>query len=701
MLLGISIVALVKEGHRNDLYLFLTCVYTVVLALTSTLGRSRTIDIASNHLALVLFVTFAVYACRDLWPLATFTESPVDINEGTLLWAKISLLGLTGVVIPLVKPRVHIPIDSSQPAGISNEEQTASILSLALYSFLDPVIYLANRLAGLSYDQFPPLADYDDAHNLANKSFPILDPLLNHQKNHIFWGLMRVYRYEFASQALLMVIQVLADISTPVTLNELIKYIERSDETASVRPWVWIIALFLAPAISSVALHWREYLGTRTLVRTEGIITQLVFEHALRVRMKTESDHGGTTAVPTPDTASLAGTDGPETAKSAPASGNTSPESQTSSDGELTGKITTLVTADLGNITDARNFLSLGGSQFDFTGGFAHAYCTFVGLVVMLVGLPLPGYVARSLNTVQEEKMKKIDARVQTVTETLSALRMIKLFGWENKIKDQLQVKREEELFWSRKARVLEIVNGNVAQTELLDAFSDHEVSPGQAIEYIDFERDTIGFRDARFTWSGGNAGDSIPSKQQFSLNIEGDLRFQRGGLNMIVGPTGSGKTSLLMALLGEMHFDPLTPRSAFNLPREGGVAYAAQESWVQNETIKVKVPRGIWFLADNFARKMSSSEQHMTKRDTRKCALERDLDLFDAGDATEVGEKGLTLSGGQKARLTLARAVYSNADILLLDDVLAALDVHTSKWIADKCFTGSLMKDRTIILVV
>jgi ABC-type methionine transport system ATPase subunit len=83
------------------------------------------------------------------------------------------------------------------------------------------------------------------------------------------------------------------------------------------------------------------------------------------------------------------------------------------------------------------------------------------------------------------------------------------------------------------------------------------------------------------------------------------------------------------------------------------------------------------------------------------QCALLPDLALFDAGDATEVGEKGITLSGGQKARLTLARAIYSYAEIILLDDVLAALDVHTSAWIVDKCFRGDLVKDRTIILVV
>ena len=83
------------------------------------------------------------------------------------------------------------------------------------------------------------------------------------------------------------------------------------------------------------------------------------------------------------------------------------------------------------------------------------------------------------------------------------------------------------------------------------------------------------------------------------------------------------------------------------------------------------------------------------------QCALKRDLTLFEAGDQTEVGEKGLTLSGGQKARITLARAVYSKAEILLLDDVLAALDVHTARWIVDKCFKGDLLRGRTVVLVV
>jgi ABC-type iron transport system FetAB ATPase subunit len=76
-------------------------------------------------------------------------------------------------------------------------------------------------------------------------------------------------------------------------------------------------------------------------------------------------------------------------------------------------------------------------------------------------------------------------------------------------------------------------------------------------------------------------------SLRKFRLQIEGELVFRRGQFSLIVGPTGSGKTSLLMALLGEIHFIPAGPGSWFNLPRGGGVAFAAQESWVLSQTIK------------------------------------------------------------------------------------------------------------------
>jgi ABC-type uncharacterized transport system fused permease/ATPase subunit len=148
------------------------------------------------------------------------------------------------------------------------------------------------------------------------------------------------------------------------------------------------------------------------------------------------------------------------------------------------------------------------------------------------------------------------------------------------------------------------------SQTELLDAFTENKdptVMPRTT------NINDIGFHNASFIWTHKKEA-SLPvlSREQFALSIEGDLIFPRGQLSLIVGPTGSGKTALLMALLGElwcavcsslvivdrntgeMHFVPIGPKSWFNMPRSSGVAYAAQESWVQNETIKVRPHHGL-----------------------------------------------------------------------------------------------------------
>jgi ABC-type bacteriocin/lantibiotic exporter with double-glycine peptidase domain len=112
------------------------------------------------------------------------------------------------------------------------------------------------------------------------------------------------------------------------------------------------------------------------------------------------------------------------------------------------------------------------------------------------------------------------------------------------------------------------------------------------------------------------------------------------------------------------MHFVPSSPNSWFNLPRGTGVAYVAQESWVQNETIR----SNITFDAKAF-------DENRYAKVIHQCCLETDFELFAAGDNTEVGERGQNLSGGQKARISLARALFSTAEIILLDDVFSALE--------------------------
>ena len=139
-------------------------------------------------------------------------------------------------------------------------------------------------------------------------------------------------------------------------------------------------------------------------------------------------------------------------------------------------------------------------------------------------------------------------------------------------------------------ARLLEI--RYCWQTELLEEFANAgNVSERASLTHASqFDQDLIGFQNASFTWSNDDADATLtPSRRYFTLRVHGELLFKRGCFNLILGPTGSGKTSLLMALLGEMHFVPMSPDSWYHLPRTDGVSYVAQESWVQNETIRVR----------------------------------------------------------------------------------------------------------------
>jgi ATP-binding cassette subfamily C (CFTR/MRP) protein 4 len=136
-----------------------------------------------------------------------------------------------------------------------------------------------------------------------------------------------------------------------------------------------------------------------------------------------------------------------------------------------------------------------------------------------------------------------------------------------------------------------------------------------------------------------------------------------------ITGKVGSGKSGLLAAILGEV------PYYSGKLEVRGSIAYVEQEPVIFSDTVKNNIIYGKPF------------NQRLYNEAIRISCLVSDLQLFQKGDQTMVGEKGITLSGGQKTRLSLARAIYADADIYIMDDPISAVDAKVAKEICEKCF--------------
>ncbi|KAG8882435.1 hypothetical protein FRB97_008251 [Tulasnella sp. 331] len=779
--------------------------YASLLGLLALQAHADVARLASSHLTILLLVSFSVFVYRNVVPLGTFNTKPADAEDGWITWLRLVLLALGGVVIPVCSPRVYVPLDPSNP-GLPAPEQTASLLSFLTFSFMDPVIIDAYRKPGFSADDLPEIPDYEHVSHLAAQAFPHLDPSAKAGKSrHIFFGIMWVYKRTYVGMVIALLFKSCTALLGPYAIKRLLAYLESGGEGATIKPWVWILALLVGPTLGTILTEFNLSLVARMTVRLQNVVTLLVFERALKMRFAEDSQSDMTTSVQVaPSVADndstdaegnsqLEGTSSSEvTLQDRPAdhtegAGKGSVTASTTSDASpkvsgkedtktkestaeaknLVGRLTNLVSTDLNNLTQAQNFifpLALVPVQLGLSIWFLYSvlgWSAFVGLATMILGFPIPGQKLPELHGLRiTEYMEKTDARVQTVTETINVVRMIKLFGWEDKVMSQISEKRDTELRVLRKKRLWDYANMNVSEilpmlvsivtfasytllmkqelnaskifssiavfdlityqmhsvtwavprviackvsldrinvflneTELLDRFTRVDMTTPEDILPHTADPNTIGFRNAVFTWraESGIAGDTAvatPSQRNFQLRIEGDLLFKPGKINLIVGPTGAGKTSLLMALLGEMHCKRDQVDSFLSLPRQGGVAFCAQEAWIQNATVKENILFGAPLDEDRY------------KKVIYQCALEQDLSLFEAGDSTEVGEKGLTLSGGQKARVALARAMYSSASILLLDDILSALDVHTSRWIVGKCLRGDLMRGRTVLLV-
>ncbi|VDP24955.1 unnamed protein product [Heligmosomoides polygyrus] len=224
----------------------------------------------------------------------------------------------------------------------------------------------------------------------------------------------------------------------------------------------------------------------------------------------------------------------------------------------------------------------------------------------------------------------------------------------------------EVKPFHIRKTAVVEItIKKSESEKNILD---DEEKS--------ERERAKIVTQSLTTTWqTAEETGEDVVAVK--SLTFEA----KPGDLVAVIGPVGAGKSSLLSSLLCE------TRRISGKLTISGKIAYCSQDVWIFSGTIRENILFGYEFNQEKYRRALEFS------------ALSNDIAQFPHGDAVLVGDRGTSLSGGQKARIALARAIYSDADVFLLDDPLSAVDATVGRYLFEKCICGYL-RNKIVVLV-
>ncbi|KAM4068082.1 ABC transporter transmembrane domain-containing protein [Hirsutella rhossiliensis] len=357
------------------------------------------------------------------------------------------------------------------------------------------------------------------------------------------------------------------------------------------------------------------------------------------------------------------------------------------------------------------------------------------GIVVMIVMMPVQGFVARIMKNLQKDQMKNKDARSRLINEIITNMKSIKLYAWGSAFMNKLNyVRNEQELKNLRKIGatqafanftwntapffvscstfgvfvltqnrplttdivfpalalfnlltfplavlpmvITSIVEASVAVGRLTAFLTAEELQP-DAITVKpapeELGEESVIVRDATLSWNRHEDKNTLKR-----INFTA----YKGELSCIVGRVGSGKSSFLQGILGDLY------KVSGSVEVRGTVAYASQQTWVLNATVKENIVFGYRYDSEFY------------EKTVKACALLDDFAQLPDGDETVVGERGISLSGGQKARVALARAVYARADIYLLDDVLSAVDSHVGRHIIDNVLgPRGLLSSKTRIL--
>ncbi|KAJ1555144.1 Multidrug resistance-associated protein 4, partial [Nowakowskiella sp. JEL0078] len=417
-----------------------------------------------------------------------------------------------------------------------------------------------------------------------------------------------------------------------------------------------------------------------------------------------------------------------------------------------TGLIVNLVSNDVQRFEDCSPFLHfiwLGPLEAILVWVFMYlqiGISSVIAIAAVFLLIPVQGAIAKQFRILREQAVFHRDERIRTLSDSLAGINVLKLYSWEIPFVERITQKRESELSTLNRANYLKSFNDalffissggeftsskifttialtQVVRLSMTNFFSravqygiESIVSFSRIQEFLSLTEIThseekisveenfvnkydlkvvepegktlIAFDNSSFAWQSTSEDSELkPTLQNISFHLRANEVVG------ICGPVGSGKSSLLHAVLDEM--ERVEGQSAIRRRISDGktstrkvkFAYVSQSPWIASGTIKDNILFG------------SDFDENWFWQVVKACALETDLNLFQNRENTLIGERGVTLSGGQRARLSLARAVYYNADIYLLDDPLSAVDTKVGRHIFENCING-ILRNKARLLV-
>lgn len=529
---------------------------------------------------------------------------------------------------------------------------------------------------------------------------------LEHTGKRRFWvSLYRSFSRPFVLAAGFKVVQDCLAFVQPQILRQLLSFVEQWELTSvpalrgtPLRGYTLVVLLFITAMMQTMALHQYFQLVSVAGMRARAGVISAIFRKSMRMSARARGERS-------------------------------------------TGDLVNLMSVDANRLPDFLMYAHiLWSALLQISLAFISLYhllgwSAFVGVGVMVIGVPLNTMLATYLRNLSMQQMKVRDRRTGLMNEIIMNIKSIKLFSWEEAFTARLlDVRNGEELpllrriglanagfkfFWqaipffvslstfvvysltSDTPLTADIVFPALSLYQLLNfpmsmlagivsMLLQTQVSAGRLAAFFDAEEldpaarialpdaparggEALRFDHASFAWA---ADAPTPTLTDIDLTVRG------GELLAVLGRVGQGKSSLLAAALGDM------ARVQGSLTTHGSMAYFSQGGWAMGASVR-----------DNILFGRAYDEQHY-QRCVAACALEPDLKVLEHGDLTEIGERGVSLSGGQRARVALARACYAAADIYLLDDPLAAVDAHVGAHIWENVIgPRGLLRDRTRII--